>query len=220
MNTIKNWDALNKVKETETQNMAKAAYRILICAGTGCLAGGSADICRRLTELCAGDPQIEIVFAPEAASGEEHTCSCSNSVSLHKSGCHGFCEMGPLVRIEPAGILYTKVKLSDCEEIYEKTIRKGEVVHRLLFTQDGIEYQSQEEIPFYKKQTRLVLENCGHIDAERIEEAIASGTYQALAKALFTMTPQEVIDEILQSNLRGRGGGGFLTGVKWQQVAK
>ena len=128
--------------------------------------------------------------------------------------------MGPLVRIEPMGILYTKVKVEDCEEIFEKTIKKGEVISRLLYKQNGVEYQKQEEIPFYKKQTRLVLENCGHIDAEHIEEAIAHDAYQAFAKALLTMTPDEVINEISEANLRGRGGGGFQTGYKWKQVAR
>ena len=141
-------------------------------------------------------------------------------MEVHKSGCNGFCEMGPLVRIEPMGYLYTKVSVDDVEEIYEKTIKNGEVISRLLYTQEGVEYQKQEEIPFYKKQTRLVLENCGHIDAEHIEEAIAHGAYQALAKALFDMTPGEVVEEIYESNLRGRGGGGFQTGYKWKQVAR
>ena len=84
------------------------------------------------------------------------------NIGVKKSGCHGFCEMGPLMRIEPMGILYTKVKLEDCEEIFEKTIQNGVVIERLLYSQTGIKYAKQEEIPFYKKQTRLVLENCGH----------------------------------------------------------
>ncbi len=94
------------------------------------------------------------------------------------------------------------------------------MIRHLLYKQNGIEYQKQEEIPFYKKQTRLVLENCGHIDAEHIEESIAHGGYQALAKVLFDMTPDQVVNEILESNLRGRGGGGFQTGYKWKQVAR
>jgi NADH-quinone oxidoreductase subunit F len=124
------------------------------------------------------------------------------------------------MRIEPQGILYIKVKPEDCEEIYEKTVLKGEVIDRLLYKQDGQTFQKQEEIPFYKRQTRLVLKNCGHIDAEHMEEAIAYGGYQAIAKALFDMTPAEVINEVSESNLRGRGGGGFPTGYKWSQVAR
>lgn len=123
------------------------------------------------------------------------------------------------MRIEPQGILYTKVKLEDCEEIFHRTIEKGEPIRHLLFKRDGIEYQRQEEIPFYKKQTRIVLKNCGHIDAEHIEEYLSIGGYEALEKALFDMKPEEVISEISESNLRGRGGGGFPTGYKWSQVA-
>ena len=193
--------------------MEQSKCRILICAGTGCLAGGSGAVYERMCELVAGDPDIEVQFGPEIAHGD-------GPMEVKKSGCHGFCEMGPLMRIEPLGILYTKVKLEDCEAIFERTIKKGDVIRHLLYKQNGIEYQKQEEIPFYKKQTRLVLENCGHIDAEHIEESIAHGGYQALAKVLFEMTPEQVVDEILESNLRGRGGGGFQTGYKWKQVAR
>ena len=124
------------------------------------------------------------------------------------------------MRIEPQGILYTKVQPEDCDEIFHRTIEKGDIIRHLLFKQDGIEYQKQEEIPFYKKQTRNVLKNCGHIDAEHIQEYISTGGYQALEKALFEMTPEEIIQEISDSRLRGRGGGGFPTGYKWSQVAR
>ena len=183
--------------------------RILICAGTGCLAGGSEKIYRRLSELSKEAEGIKLEFGPEAAH-----------IGVHESGCHGFCEMGPLVRIEPWNYLYIKVKEEDCEEIFNKTILKGEPVERLMYQQDGKVYPQQESIPFYAKQTRLVLKNCGHIDAENIKEYIATGGYEALEKALFEMTPQDVIDEIMESNLRGRGGGGFQTGYKWKQVAR
>ncbi len=190
--------------------------RILICAGTGCLAGGSAAIYDKLREMTKDTAGVSIEFGAEIA----HRLEDIKQVGIKKSGCHGFCEMGPLVRIEPYNILYIKVKEEDCKEIYEKTILRGEAIERLLYESDGVRYQAQEDIPFYAKQTRLVLKNCGHIDAEHIDEAIAFGGYQALKKALFEMTPQEVIDEILESNLRGRGGGGFQTGYKWKQVAK
>lgn len=220
---IQNKENLLQAQAERKQIISSEKIRILICAGTGCIAGGSADIYRRMMELIDGNPEYQLIFAPEAAhaQGESHCCcEGKDTASVHKSGCHGFCEMGPLMRIEPMGVLYTKVQLSDCEEIYEKTLKNGELVHRLIYRQDGTEYVKQEDIPFYKKQTRLVLENCGHIDAEDIHDAIAAGGYQALAKALTTMTPQDVIDEILESNLRGRGGGGFKTGYKWQQVAR
>ena len=97
---------------------------------------------------------------------------------------------------------------------------KGEPIERVLYESNGVKYQAQEDIPFYAKQTRLVLKNCGHIDAEHIDESIAFGGYQALKKALFEMSPEDVVNEILESNLRGRGGGGFQTGYKWKQVAR
>lgn len=209
---IENREALNQLEEYAKQVIGVSKCRILICAGTGCLAGGSGQIYEKMCELVKGYPDVSVEFGPEIAHG-------NGPVAVKKSGCHGFCEMGPLMRIEPMGILYTKVSVDDCEAIFERTIKKGDVIRHLLYKQDGIEYQKQEEIPFYKKQTRLVLKNCGHIDAEHIEEYIACGGYQAFAKALFDMTPEEVVQEIMDSNLRGRGGGGFQTSYKWKQVA-
>ena len=210
---IKNRAELDSIREEAKNALDNSRCRILICAGTGCLAGGSELIYNRMKQLVSDNPDIEVKFAAEIAHGD-------GGIGVKKSGCHGFCEMGPLMRIEPAGLLYTKVSADDCEEIFEKTIKNGEVVERLLYQCDGQAYQLQNEIPFYKKQTRLVLENCGCIDAENIEEAIAKGGYGAFEKALFSMTPQEVIQVVLDSNLRGRGGGGFTTGYKWSQVAK
>ena len=213
MQKVENREILNQLRDSEGQQIAQSRCRILICAGTGCLAGGSGEVYEKMCELVANEPDVEVEFGAEIAHGD-------GPVEIKKSGCHGFCEMGPLMRIEPMGILYTKVKLEDCEAIFERTIKHGDVIRHLLYKQNGIEYQKQEEIPFYKKQTRLVLENCGHIDAEHINEAIAHGAYQALAKVLFDMTPDQVVNEILESNLRGRGGGGFQTGYKWKQVAR
>ena len=213
MQKVENREILNQLRDSEGQQIAQSRCRILICAGTGCLAGGSGEVYEKMCELVANEPDVEVQFGAEIAHGD-------GPIDVKKSGCHGFCEMGPLMRIEPMGILYTKVKLEDCEAIFERTIKHGDVIRHLLYKQNGIEYQKQEEIPFYKKQTRLVLENCGHIDAEHINEAIAHGAYQALAKVLFDMNPDQVVDEILESNLRGRGGGGFQTGYKWKQVAR
>lgn len=127
--------------------------------------------------------------------------------------------MGPLLRIEPMGWLYIKVSLDDCEEIIEKSIIGDEVIDRLVYKdQEGNPYVKQEDIPFYKQQTRIALEYCGHINAESIAEYLALGGYSAVAKALFDMTPQGIVDEITESCLRGRGGGGFPAGRKWQQV--
>ena len=213
MQKLENKEMLNQLRDENKERMDNSKCRVLICAGTGCLASGSGEIYEKISELIGENPNVEVHFGPEIAHG-------NGPMEVKKSGCHGFCEMGPLMRIEPLGVLYTKVKLEDCEEIFEKTIKNGEIVERLIYTQNGVQYPKQEEIPFYKKQTRLVLENCGRIDAEFIGEACAHDGYQAFAKALFEMTPAEVVDEILESNLRGRGGGGFQTGYKWKQVAR
>ena len=206
---LENREALKAKRIEAKEAMKRPRHRILVCAGTGCLAGGSAEIYDRFQELAAEEAGVCIEFGKEIA----HT-------GVKRSGCHGFCEMGPLVRIEPSNYLYVKVKAEDCEEIFEETIRHDRPVERLLYEADGIKYETQEKIPFYEKQTRLVLKNCGHIDAENIDEYIAVGGYRALEKVLFEMTPEEVVNEISESNLRGRGGGGFQTGYKWKQVAR
>ena len=199
------------------QAMEQEKFRILICAGTGCLAGGSAKIYDKMCELVkSSGAEVEVAFGEGVAHGPNGECPGG----VKKSGCHGFCEMGPLVRIEPYNFLYIKVKEEDCEEIFNTTILNGEPVERLLYEMDGVKYKAQEEIPFYAKQTRLVLKNCGHIDAEHMNEYLAVDGYSALEKALFEMTPEEVVNEVLESNLRGRGGGGFQTGYKWKQVAR
>ena len=212
MNKLKSREDLADIRAKAEERIANIKCRILICAGTGCLAGGSQKIYEKMCELCGTDPDAEIVFGPEAAHGGE--------TDIEKSGCHGFCEMGPLVRIEPYNYLYIRVKPEDCDEIYNTTIVEGKPVERLLYKMDGVTYPAQEDIPFYAKQMRLVLKNCGHIGAEHIEESLAFGGYKALEKALFTMTPEEVVNVIYDSNLRGRGGGGFQTGYKWKQVAR
>ena len=209
---LENRESLAKKREDAKAAMKQPKHRILVCAGTGCLAGGSAKIYDRFVELAAKEDGVEVAFGDEAHQGI-HT-------GVKRSGCHGFCEMGPLVRIEPSNYLYIKVKEDDCDEIFEESIYNDRPVERLLYESEGVKYETQEKIPFYAKQTRLVLKNCGHIDAENIDEYLAVGGYQALEKVLFEMTPQEVIDEILESNLRGRGGGGFQTGYKWKQVAR
>lgn len=206
---INSREDLKLAREAAVAEMKSQTKRILICAGTGCLAGGSEQIYEKMKELTAGMEGVDITFAPEAAH-----------VGVKQSGCHGFCEMGPLVRIEPSNYLYIKVKAEDCEEIFNETILNDRPVERLLYELNGVKYKEQEQIPFYAKQTRQVLKNCGHIDAENISEYLAVGGYQALEKALFEMKPEDVIDVVLESNLRGRGGGGFQTGYKWKQVAR
>ena len=185
--------------------------QILICAGTGCVAGGSLEIYAKMKEIIE-EKGLRCALSLEK---EPH----DQSIGLKKSGCHGFCEMGPLLRIEPMGWLYLKVRVEDCEEIIEKSIVGDEVVERLVYTDKTLKsYVKQEDIPFYKQQTRIALEYCGRINAESIAEYIALGGYSAVAKALFDMTPQQIVDEVSEASLRGRGGGGFPAGRKWQQV--
>ena len=140
-------------------------------------------------------------------------------IGIVKSGCQGFCELGPLVRIEPQHCQYVKVQPEDCEEIVEKTVKQGIPVERLFYKKEGISYGAVDEIPYFARQTRIVLEQCGNIDAESVEEYMAAGGFSALKKALFAMTPEAVIAEVEFSGLRGRGGGGFPAGRKWRQVA-
>lgn len=209
---LKNREELDITRKNYENSIKLQQKKILVCCGTGCVAGGSLHIFDRLTELIR---EKGLVCTVELAE-DPH----SDSIGVKKSGCHGFCEMGPLVRIEPHGWLYTKVKIDDCDEIVEKSIVNDEYVDRLAYKKDGVIYREQEEIPFYKKQTRLVLEHCGHIDATSIKEYFAIGGYSAFEKALFDMSADDIITEIETSNLRGRGGGGFPAGRKWAQVKK
>ena len=222
--SINSRDELIAARALAKDAMAAENYRVLVCAGTGCLAGGSERIYNKLLELAKANGQnvnVAVEFGEGIAHNSDGSCPVNGECAgIKKSGCHGFCEMGPLVRIEPIGVLYIKVKEEDCEEIFEKTIMKGEVIERLLYKMNGVSYKAQEDIPFYAKQTRLVLKNCGHIDSEHIAEYFAVDGYSALEKALFSMTPEEVINCIYDSELRGRGGGGFQTGYKWKQVAR
>ena len=209
---LKNREELDITRKKYENSIKLQQKKILVCCGTGCVAGGSLHIFDRLTELIR---EKGLVCTVELAE-DPH----SDSIGVKKSGCHGFCEMGPLVRIEPHGWLYTKVKIDECDEIVEKSIVNDEYVDRLAYKKDGVIYREQEEIPFYKKQTRLVLEHCGHIDATSIKEYFAIGGYSAFEKALFDMSADDIITEIETSNLRGRGGGGFPAGRKWAQVKK
>ena len=185
--------------------------KVLVCCGTGCCAGGNLALFEELKKQMA-EHGLKVELSLNDSCGGE-------VIGVKKSGCHGFCEMGPLVRIEPEGWLYTKCHAADAKEIVEKTLIGGEFIERLGYHQNGELYKRQEDIPFYKKQTRRVLEHCGHIDAESIEEYLSIGGYSALVKCLFDMTGEEVIAEVSDSGLRGRGGAGFPTGKKWAQVA-
>ena len=197
----------------EDLEASRSAVSVLICAGTGCIAGGAMKIYENLKAECESRGLPVYV-------GLKHHTDEEKSLHVKMSGCHGFCEMGPLVHIEPMGIMYIHVKPEDCHEILERTVLGGEIIDRLVYTLDGVEYPKQEDIPFYKKQHRVVLANCGKSDAEDMEEYIAKGGYAAFEKALFEMSGEEICQEILTSGLRGRGGGGFPAGRKWESVRR
>ena len=171
---------------------------ILVCGGTACVASNS-------------------VKLQEAFQKALEDNGLSAAVKLIQTGCHGFCENGPIVTIYPENTFYVHVKAGDAKDIVEQHIMKGEVVESLLYMDPVTEtrVQTNDEVPFYKKQVRRVLARCGLVDPENINEYIAMDGYQGLAKAL-TMEPQAVIDEVVASGLRGRGGAGFPTGKKWQ----
>ena len=171
---------------------------IIVCGGTGCLSSNSAEILEKFEALI-----------------KEH--NLTEKVTANKVGCFGFCSQGPFVKIFPEDTLYRGVSPEDVEEIFNTDILGGQIVERLLYVDPatGEKVQKQEDINFYKKQKRVSLHGCGTINPENIEEALGDGAYVGLQKAL-KMTQQEVIDEILKSGLRGRGGGGFPTGRKWQ----
>jgi len=177
--------------------------RVSICAGTGCLAYG----CVRLIE----------VFKDEVAKQ-----GLADKVDIKSTGCPGFCERGNIVVIQPKNVFYQRVKVEDVPQIVAETIGDAKVVDRLLYV-DPItkeRFVHQEEVPFYQKQQRLILGNNEKIDPTNIEDYIAVGGYSVLAKTLFTMTPEQIIQEIKLSGLRGRGGGGFPTGPKWESCRK
>lgn len=175
---------------------------VLICKGTGCVASDSAKVM-------------------EAFEKEIAKKGLSKEVKVVQTGCLGLCELGPNVLIYPEGSYYCSVKPADVSEIVEEHLVKGRIVERLLYKEHVSEerLRSLKDIDFYKNQNRIALRNCGLINPEVIEEYIANDGYRALAKALTKMTPQEVIDEVKESGLRGRGGGGFPTGRKWQFAA-
>ncbi|MDR1093424.1 MAG: NADH-quinone oxidoreductase subunit NuoF [Clostridiales bacterium] len=172
---------------------------VLICGGTGCSSSRSKDI------FAAFEEGLK-------------TQNLDSEVKLVMTGCFGLCALGPVVIVYPEGSFYSKVAPQDVPEIISEHIVKGRIVKRLLYSetvkQDGI--QSLNETNFYKKQMRVALKNCGVINPENIDEYVARDGYKAYEKAVTTMTPQQVVDEIKASGLRGRGGGGFSTGLKWQ----
>ena len=175
---------------------------VLVCGGTGCSSSGSAELIKRFEE------QI-------AKNGLE------KEVKVVRTGCFGLCEAGPVVIVYPEGTFYSRIKVDDVDEIVSEHLLKGRIVQHLIYKEkaDEEQHSTLENIDFYRPQLRLALRNCGRIDPENIDEYIAFDGYRALGKALTEMTPQQVIDEVLKSGLRGRGGAGFPTGKKWQFAA-
>ena len=212
---IKNKEELLDVRKSAVEELASYNCRILVCSGTGCIATGSNKIHEIFQEMTDGVDGIKLEFAPH--DKDEH-----DKIGVKKTGCQGFCELGPLVRIQKGDkvVQYVKVQPEDCREIFEQTVLGDTVIQRLLYSKGDTHYTSPDEIPFIAKQTRIVLENCGKVDAESLDEYLAAGGFKALEKAMFEMTRDEVIDEVDKSGLRGRGGGGFPCGRKWKQVAR
>ncbi len=208
---FKNVQELREYRETCKKAMDAEKTRVVICGGAGCVSKGANRVYEKLLSLMK-EKNLSFSVVLE----KENTAD----VRVKKSGCHGFCEMGPLVRIEPQDWLYVKVKEEDCEEIIEKTLVGGKCVERLSYTENGKIYKEQKQVPFYEKQTKVSLFNCDKIDATNIDEYLAKGGYVALEKALTEMTGEEIVNLITESGLRGRGGGGFPTGRKWSQVAR
>ena len=178
--------------------------QVLVCGGTGCTSSGSALLIDEFEKQLKENGLYD-------------------EVKVVKTGCFGLCALGPIVIVYPEGAFYSMVKKEDVKEIVEEHLLKGRIVQRLLYDEsvhEGTdEIKSLNEVDFYKKQHRITLRNCGVINPENIDEYIARDGYEALGKALTEMKPQEVIDTIKDSGLRGRGGGGFPTGLKWQFAA-
>ncbi|MFA5307937.1 MAG: NADH-quinone oxidoreductase subunit NuoF [Dehalococcoidales bacterium] len=177
---------------------ANTRQTILVCQGTGCVSGKSLEITEALSRAIA-------------EAGLE-------GVAVDFTGCHGFCEQGPVVIVEPEGIFYARVTPADVPEIVTSHLRDGKPVERLFYKDPvtGAAIPYHKDIKFYSMQQRIILRNCGGINPERIEDYIATGGYEALKRVLLHLTPEQVIDEIKRSGLRGRGGAGFPTGQKWQ----
>lgn len=201
-------ELLNKQKEVN-EEIRSYTCRVLVCSGTGCIASGAQKIYDEMKVLCRDVDGVKV----EMQKDIPHT-------GVIKTGCQGLCELGPLMRVEPYGYQYVHVQPEDCKEIVERTVLEGKPVERLFYREKDAVCPRPEDIPFLNLQTRIVLENCGKIDAESIDEYIAVGGYQALSKALESMTPDDVIQEVTKSGLRGRGGAGFPAGKKWSQVAR
>ena len=201
MKTIEELKRLIETKKKE--RMLDQRPCITVCSGTGCHAYG----CEKVTQTF---------------SDEIKRKNLTEKVNIRTTGCHGFCERGPIVVIQPEGIFYQKVKIEDVPEIVQETIINKRLIHRLLYVDPSTaaEITYEKDVPFYKGQKRIIFENNGFIDPQNINDYFAVGGYQALVKALSELTSEEIIDTIKRSELRGRGGAGFPTGFKWEFCKK
>ena len=199
MDRLNSPDELERVRKLIVESRDPGKLCLTICGGTGCHAFG----CEK----------VVAAFKQEIKQQDLAT-----KVDIRTTGCHGFCERGPLVVINPENIFYQRVSVEDVSEIISETIIKGNIIDRLLYTDPntGKKITHEHDVPFYKEQNRLVFGNNGLIDPAVIDDYLAVGGYATLGKALFEMSPEQVIEEVKKSGLRGRGGGGFPTGVKWE----
>jgi NADH-quinone oxidoreductase subunit F len=204
----------NLVSPTTENAMGSATLpqvrRVVICAGTGCMANGAMKVFEQFKhDMADSGLNVILELRPEAADDD---------VRLSKSGCQGFCQMGPLVSVLPDGILYTKVRSEDVKDIVQQTLASGQVVERLLYKDPATRKSCRgfDDNPFYARQNRLVLHECSFLDPEDIREYMLHGGYESARKAFVEMAPEQICKTILDSGLRGRGGGGFPTGRKWE----
>ena len=199
-----------RIMDATQGNGRQAARRVIVCAGTGCVANGAYKVFQAFVD--------QVQAAGLDATTEFKAEDAGHDLRLNKSGCQGFCQMGPLVTVLPEGILYNKVKVEDVAEIVATTLVAGQEVPRLLYLDPATRKHCRgtESIPFYQRQQRFVLRDCGTIDPESIHEYLHHGGYAAARKAFTAMAPEEICQELLKSGLRGRGGGGFPTGRKWE----
>jgi NADH:ubiquinone oxidoreductase subunit F (NADH-binding)/(2Fe-2S) ferredoxin/Pyruvate/2-oxoacid:ferredoxin oxidoreductase delta subunit len=203
MERVNNTHELMALRENLLHTQDPSQTIVRVCLGPGCLALGADKISSTFQEALAAK-NLAIPVKP----------------LVKETGCHGFCKQGPLINLAPSDLFYVRVKPEDVEEIVNTTLIKGEVVDRLLYSENGTRYQSAKEVPFYKMQQKIALRNVGLINPLKVEDALLSGAYQAAAKALNEMTPDEIITTIEVSGLRGRGGGGFPTGRKWRSAVR
>lgn len=198
-----NVNKLEEIRGEILKSRKKQKPTITICSGTGCHAYGCVKIA-------------------QAFEDEIKKQNLQDTVDVRTTGCHGFCERGPIVVIQPDGIFYQKIQLKDVKEVISETIKGKKIIERLLYVdpKTGEKIVYEKEVPFYKKQKRIIFENNGFIDPTEIKDYMALNGYSALARVVKEMTPRKIIEEIKKSGLRGRGGAGFHTGLKWEITSK